>query len=337
MMVITTTLFAFIFGSIIGSFLNVVIHRVPLGQSVVSPPSSCPKCGYQIRWYDNIPIISWALLLRAKCRQCKTPISARYALVEALTGVLSAGVWLRYTYKLYDQPHAWLGLDWKLVAVPYLLYFTFICLCVVICFIDFEHTIIPHGLSIPGIVLGLISPWVLKWVFTMPQLAQHWPPLLPMKSVIGALAGAFIVISIFVLYFVLRGVPGMGGGDVTLMAMVGAWLGWPALFFVFLAASLQGVVAAGIAMAFGSNFVRDANEIFEEDARAMEEEARKKRGDAPQEEEETKHEEGEPEGDEGPGPAAVPFGPFIVLAALEYYFFGQWLPESIRMSQFYFY
>lgn len=165
---------------------------------------------------------------------------------------------------------------------------------------------------------------------TPAQVAAHWPPLAPGQSAIGALAGAFVVVSIFVLYFVMRGVPGMGGGDVTLMAMVGAWLGWPALFFVFAGASIQGLIVAGIAMATGSDLVRDANEIFAEDGV----EGAVARDDSASEDAQDPDDEQQ---DQGPGPAAVPFGPFIVLAALEYFFLGPWLPEQISMASFYFY
>lgn len=321
---------AFIFGAIIGSFLNVVIHRVPLGLSVVHPPSRCPSCGHQLSWYDNIPILSWALLLRGKCRGCKSSISPRYAIVEALTGGLSALLWWRATHALGPDPQVWLTMDLSLTLIPYAMYMFFMCLSVSIFFIDLEHTIIPHGLSFTGIITGLASPWVLEWLMTPAQVAAHWPPVTPGQSAVGALAGAFVVVSIFVLYFVMRGIPGMGGGDVTLMAMMGAWLGWPALFFVFAGASIQGLVVAGIAMATGSGLVRDAHDIFEEDG--VEIPQRHKAEGTPEDEEEV-----DAQSEHEPGPAAVPFGPFIILAALEYFFLGPWMPEQISMASFYFY
>lgn len=351
MLLTLTTIFAFLFGAIVGSFLNVVIHRVPLGLSVVKPASRCPTCGNGISWYDNIPIFSWAILLRAKCRNCKSPISARYTLVELLMGVLSAFIWHRYAATPLANALTLDPSDLYALGVPFLMYFVFVAFLITIAFIDLEHMIIPHGIAIPGILLGVASPWVLRQLYDPYTLLGHWPPLSPGQSLVGMVAGALIIVSIFVLYFAARGIPGMGGGDVTLMALVGAWLGWPALFFIFLASSVQGLLAAGVGMAFGSAFIKDANEIFEEDERLAQEaeaaRAAKKAGlDAPHEQprdeapkddpqEHPEQAQDEPAVDEGPGPMAIPFGPFIVLSALEYFFLGPWLPDTISMASFY--
>lgn len=336
MLLTFTTVFAFIFGAIVGSFLNVVIHRVPLGLSVVRPASRCPTCKQEIRWYDNIPIISWSLLLRGKCRGCKSPISARYTLVEALMGVFAAIIWHRYAAAPLANALLLEPTDLLHIGAPFLMYFVFVSFLVVIAFIDLEHMIIPHGISIPGIILGLLSPLLLSTLYDPIQHLAHWPPVLMSQSIIGMLLGAALIVGIFVLYFAARGIPGMGGGDVTLMALVGAWLGWPALFFVFLASSLQGLLAAVVGMLFGSSFIKDANEIFEEDAR----EAAAREGiqadaapDAAQAAQEAQ--EGTQEEAQGPGPMAIPFGPFIVLAALEYYFLGPYMPDMISMASFY--
>ncbi len=265
-----TALFAFVFGAIIGSFLNVVIHRVPIGESIVSPPSHCPVCGNQIAWYDNVPIISW-LALGGECRHCGTSVSPRYIGVEALVGALSAAVWIKVAGGAGLSQTGLVGLDLASVGVPYFFYFTFVCLLVSIAFIDLEHLIIPHELSIPGIILGIVTGFALEYVVPPEQLVEMWPPMTPFMSVTGALVGGLSVIAIFVFYMAVRGIPAMGGGDVTLMALVGAWLGWPAVLFVFFAASIQGLIAYGVAVAFGfDGFVRDAQEIFDE----MEEEER---------------------------------------------------------------
>lgn len=345
--------FAFVFGAVVGSFLNVVIYRVPAGLSVVHPPSHCPRCDAAIRWYDNIPIISWAVFLRARCRDCGAPISGQYALVEALTGALTLALW----YKVARQPFGSMQLFEQTPAISYLLpfglYFIFICLLVVITFVDLEHLLIPHRFSLPGIALGIATPFVFNALMPAGSLAGFWPPVTPMESIIGALAGGVAVIAIFYGYFALRGVPGIGGGDVTLMALVGAWLGWPALVFVFFAASMQGVVAAGLAMVFGGGLLRDSATIFEEDAPTEDapspgDDVQPEPVAAPAEGGADRHDEDdiaaaqdahtpaahEPEG-ATPGAMAVPFGPFIALAALEFFFVGDLLPTAFSMSYLY--
>lgn len=372
--------FAFAFGAVIGSFLNVVIHRVPLGESIVSPPSHCPKCGSGIRWYDNIPIVSW-LVLSGECRNCSAPISPRYAAVEGLMGLLSAMLWLKLAPPMLTVAPSWAMMDWQALMVAFFLYFTFVALCVTIAFIDLEHLIIPHELSIPGIILGLASPWIIGAIFAPHEILQLWPPISPSLSLIGAIAGALSVISIFVLYFMLRGIAGMGGGDVTLMAMAGAWLGWPALIFIFFAASIQGLIATVIAQVTGISLIHDAEDIFAEDEEeAPEDDADE--GDAAATDEDDAGEEREGEGedeataeaagedddagedepgeedadageDEGDsetstsieiiededevGPMAIPFGPFIVLSALEHFYLGPLMPEGLSMVYMYFY
>ena len=358
----TSILFAFVFGAIIGSFLNVVIHRVPRGESVVFPGSKCPTCKNAIAWYDNIPIVSW-FVLGGQCRHCKAPFSGRYAAVEALVGALSAFLWAKLVVPMLTNVSHWSMLDFKQLLVPFFLYFTFLCLCVSIAFIDLEHFIIPHSLSIPGILIGLASPWIIGAIFQAREVMQLWPPITPMLSLTGAIVGALSIIAIFLIYLFLRGVPGMGGGDVTLMAMMGAWLGWPALLFIFFAASVQGLIAAGLSMALGWNFVKDASEVLDEE---QEESAQHEPGATEQEDDpasqqdvkevtptaeehltdpgENAHAEDTQKGakeedeeePEGLG-AAIPFGPFIVLAGLEHFFFGPFLPDTVSMIYMYLY
>jgi leader peptidase (prepilin peptidase)/N-methyltransferase len=323
--------FAFVFGTLIGSFLNVVIYRVPEGLSVVAPPSHCPKCGENVRWYDNIPIVSW-FVLRGKCRSCKAPISPRYAIVEALTGVMAVGAWHSAARWMLDSPTLPNGGGWVTLIVVFALYFTFLALLIVISFVDLDHLVIPHRFSLPGIGLGLLSPWIMRFLMGPHGPTVFWPPVTPLMSLIGALVGFGAVVAIFYMYLAVRGVEGIGGGDATLMAMVGAWLGWPALLFVLFAASLQGIVVAGIAMLFGSGFIRDSRDIFvdEDDA-----EAQPARAAADEEAAVAGQEPVEAVSDEATGRAAVPFGPFIALAAAEHLLLGPHLPAELSLVYLY--
>lgn len=204
--------FAFTFGAVVGSFLNVCIYRLPLEQSVVSPGSRCMGCGTAIRWYDNIPILSW-LVLKGRCRSCKAPFSIRYPLVELLTGLLATALFLKF------------GLSLSLVVM-----FLFCAALVVITFIDFDHQIIPDEISLPGIILGFLCSFFLPghgWLSSLLGIAVGW----------GSLA------LIFYGYLWLTGREGMGGGDAKLLAMMGAFLGLQAVPFIIFASSLVGTVA----------------------------------------------------------------------------------------------
>lgn len=366
MFLTVSTIFAIVFGAIIGSFLNVVIHRVPIGESVVHPGSRCPTCRNDISWYDNIPVASW-LILGGQCRNCKAPFSGRYAAVEGLMGFLSGALWIKLTLPLLNGGGThWSMLDFSQLLIPFFMYFAFVSLCISIAFIDLEHFIIPHGLSLPGIVLGLASPWVIGYLFSGREIMQMWPPITPGVSMTGAIVGALSIISIFLIYLVLRGVAGMGGGDVTLMAMMGAWLGWPALLFIFFAASIQGLIAAGLTTALGINFVKDASEVLNDEELADQEQDDKEKPleqddeepvedtdlDSPQVEAagrasedegagakphgEQDNEQDDEDEEEGMG-AAIPFGPFIVLAGLEHFYLGPFLPDTISMIYMYLY
>jgi leader peptidase (prepilin peptidase)/N-methyltransferase len=211
-----TLFFVFLTASIIGSFLNVCIHRIPSGQSVAFPASHCPHCSSAIRPWDNVPILSY-LLLRGRCRTCKTRISLRYPIVEALAGLAGVGTYLAFG----GVPHA-------------LLLFAFLCALIVITFIDIDHQIIPDVISLPGIVVGLSAAFLTG--------NPTW-----MDSVIGILLGGGILWAIAEGYFRLTGREGMGGGDVKLLAMVGAFLGWRAIPVTLMIASLSGT-ALGVVM-----------------------------------------------------------------------------------------
>lgn len=207
---------AFVFGTIVGSFLNVCICRMPKEESIVSPPSHCPNCNYRIRWYDNIPIVSY-LLLRGKCRGCGAGISLKYPLVELLNGILALLLFLRF------------GPTLSFVAL-----FLFSSGLVVITFIDIEHQIIPDEISLSGIVLGFVFSFFLPW--------QSW-----LNSLIGILLGGGSLLLVAYVYHWLTGKEGMGGGDIKLLAMMGAFLGWKAIPFIIFTSSLFGSVV-GISM-----------------------------------------------------------------------------------------
>lgn len=204
-------IFAFVFGAVVGSFLNVCIYRLPEDRSIVSPPSSCPGCGNRIRWYDNIPIVSW-LVLRGKCRACKAPISWRYPLVEALNGLLTLLLFIKYGPSL-----------------PFLALFIFCSSLVVITFIDLDHQIIPDSISLPGIAVGFLFSFFLPW--------SGW-----LNSLLGILLGGGSLLLVAWGYEKLTGKEGMGGGDIKLLAMMGAFLGWRSIPFIIFASSLVGSV-----------------------------------------------------------------------------------------------
>lgn len=204
-------IFAFIFGAVVGSFLNVCIYRLPVEKSIVFPSSACPSCGHRIRWYDNLPIISF-LLLRARCRACQAPISWRYPLVEALNGLFTLLLFMKFG-----------------ISLTFLAFFIFCSALVVITFIDLDHQIIPDSISLSGIVLGFIFSFFLPW--------NGW-----LNSLIGIVAGGGSLLLVAWLYEKLTGKEGMGGGDIKLLAMMGAFLGWRSVPFIIFAASLVGSV-----------------------------------------------------------------------------------------------
>jgi leader peptidase (prepilin peptidase) / N-methyltransferase len=203
--------FAFIFGAVVGSFLNVCIYRLPKEESVVFPPSHCPQCDYRIRWYDNIPLLSY-IALRGKCRSCKTRISSQYPAVELINGLLTLFLFTKFG-----------------PSVSFLVLFLFCSALVVITFIDLEHQIIPDVISLPGIVVGFASSFILPWL--------SWQ-----SSLIGILAGGGSLLLVAYGYHFLTKKEGMGGGDIKLLAMMGAFLGWRAVPFIIFSASLVGSV-----------------------------------------------------------------------------------------------
>lgn len=224
-MVSFMTVFSIIFGLILGSFINVCIYRIPISVSIIHPPSSCPHCESRIRFYDNIPLISY-LFLFGKCRHCHQHISWQYPLVESLTCILSLALFTRF------------GLSFQ-----YLLLLLFTGSLVTITFIDLRHKIIPDVLSIPGIILGFgVSP--------------IFGPITWLDSLIGIVAGGGALFVIAISYERLAGREGMGGGDIKLLAMIGAWMGWRALPFIVLTSSLAGSIVGCLFILFSGRGYR---------------------------------------------------------------------------------
>jgi len=230
---------ALVFGLLVGSFLNVCIVRLPRGRSIVSPPSHCPRCKESIKFYDNIPLISF-LLLRGKCRKCGEPISWRYPLVELMNGLFY--VWIVREF--------WLGGESFLLMA-------FCSSLIVITFIDFDFQIIPDTITLPGILLGvMIGPFFMSSLteplpFQLGHFIPHaWPYLISfLNSVIGMLCGALPLLTIGWIWEKLRHVEAMGGGDVKLMGMVGSFLGWKGALLTIMAGALVGsVVGLGLIM-----------------------------------------------------------------------------------------
>jgi leader peptidase (prepilin peptidase)/N-methyltransferase len=224
-------------GAIIGSFLNVVIHRVPREESVAFPASRCPSCGTAIRPYDNIPVVSWALL-RGRCRSCRAPISARYPSVELLTAVLFALVYLLHS-----------GLT---LSLPFDL--AFVAAVVALVFIDAEHMILPNVITYPGLALALVARVVVPNLYGVGSLAgaHATPPAWALSlggAVLGALAGGGFLWLVGWLWERFRGVEAMGLGDVKMMFMVGAYLGWPLTLLTIFVGVLTGSLAGVAAMA----------------------------------------------------------------------------------------
>lgn len=199
----------FIFGAIWGSFANVAIYRLPKNENVAFPPSHCQKCKAKIKWYDNIPIFSW-IVLRGKCRACKEAFSIRYPIVEIITAIL-------FTI-------SFLVIGWKWYLLEVLI---FILGLVIITFIDLDHFIIPDKISLPGIVIGLIG-------------AAVNPERQVLDAVLGVILGGGFLWAVAYVYFLLRKEEGMGGGDIKLLAWIGAVCGWKSVPFVIITSSIFG-------------------------------------------------------------------------------------------------
>lgn len=201
--------FFFILGSVFGSFANVIIYRLPQGKSVVKPGSHCYSCEKPVAWYDNIPIVSW-FILRGKCRNCSAKFSIRYALVEFLMGVSFCALFF------------WHGWTWT-----FLEHLVFLFGLITVSFIDLDHMILPDEFTLSGIVLGLAGAYLNPARDFMPAL---W----------GVVLGGGFLWAVAAIYMAIRKIEGMGGGDIKLIAWIGAILGWQSIPFVILSASIIG-------------------------------------------------------------------------------------------------
>jgi len=212
--------YVFLTGAIVGSFLNVVIHRYPLGESIIFPASRCPHCSTPIRPYDNVPVLSW-LFLRGKCRACKAPIAGRYPVVEAANAFLWLATW------------AHLGTSFVALIVAILC-----SMLLVLIYIDLDIQILPDVIDLPGIALGFLLGGLGAGGMSESLVLTHDL----VDSLMGALIGGGLLLAIALLYKLLRKVEGMGLGDVKMLAMIGAVCGWRAIFPVVFLASLTGAI-----------------------------------------------------------------------------------------------
>ncbi|HLL03686.1 MAG TPA: prepilin peptidase [Myxococcaceae bacterium] len=317
------TVWLFILGLCIGSFLNVVIARVPYEQSVIRPGSRCPKCGHTLSWYENIPLLSW-LALRGRCRGCKTPISIRYPLVELLTGLLFLACVRRFDF------------TWELVSALVL-----VTLLVPLTFIDLEHWILPFQLTVPGIIAGV--------ALAVPRGTEALR-----DAAIGAAAGFLTFRLMEYLGWKLFRKEALGGGDKFLVALLGAFLSWKALLGILFLSSLQGaVIGVLLIILTGRAGPRTESALPEGKQEGKQEE------EAAEPEltmtweftrpglsfgrrlvlipwcllfqpipDEPKDEEGE-EIDWVPGKTNIPFGPWLALAGLELLLLGPWLSQVL--------
>jgi leader peptidase (prepilin peptidase)/N-methyltransferase len=209
--VVETIILIVLLGMAWGSFLNVVIYRLPQGKSLLKPPSSCPHCGKRIKFYDNIPILSY-LILRGKCRHCGTRISLSYFLVELLTPISFILLYHQHSLSLFFFASC-----------------LFASALIVLGFIDFAHQILPDEITLPGLALALVYSFF-REDFALKQ------------ALIGAVAGAGFLLIVYGAYYLLRKKEGLGMGDVTMMLLIGAYLGWRQAFFTLILASFTGAI-----------------------------------------------------------------------------------------------
>lgn len=218
--------YAFAIGAVVGSFLNVVIHRWPREESIVFPASHCPACNAPIKAYDNIPIVSYLLLL-GRCRSCRAAITPRYPLVELANALFYLAIFQRTGVSIAFVPIA-----------------TIVSMTIALIFIDAEVQMLPDAIDLPGIGVGLLIGWLSSTVVGGALIMADGL----VDSLMGAAAGAVLTLVIIGAYWLVRRVEGMGYGDVKMLAMIGAAVGWRAMLAVVFLASVSGA-ATGIALA----------------------------------------------------------------------------------------
>jgi leader peptidase (prepilin peptidase)/N-methyltransferase len=215
-----------LFGLSIGSFLNVCVYRLPLGESIVHPRSRCTSCGRTLTWFDNIPVLSW-VVLGGRCRTCKQPVSWMYPAVESVTSLMFVITYLTYGVTL-------LGV----VRVA------FACALIVLFVTDLRHKVLPNVITLPGIVVGFVGSLFLP---------PGWR-----SSLLGLLVGGGFLLAIAEAYYRIRGQEGLGMGDVKLLAMIGAFLGWKLVLLTLVFASFTGSLAGGVLIASGRGSMKYA-------------------------------------------------------------------------------
>ncbi len=369
--------FCTLFAACLGSFANVVIYRVPNHLSIAWPPSHCPKCDSRIKPYDNIPILSW-LILRGKCRNCKAPISPQYVIIEAVCAIF--GFFL--CRQIFEPNLGYLLLDgvfWRLLLL-FASLSIFLVGSLALAVMDIKTTELPPEVALPIGAIGLLTAFVIPESWPYSAIVGNVSGL---DAVLGGLIGGGLVVTIIGVYYLLTKRIGMGGGDIWMMVMVGACLGWECLPFIFLASSVQGIIAAVIAIAFGKKQQTEdqqglfRNQVVAEveaellkkdqpDAGAPEmpdgskakgaetsegaeaetpDDAKSEKSEransetseseeikdeargseARESSEEAKRADAVEAAEPETGKLAVPYGPFIALAAIEYVFFGKYL------------
>jgi len=206
-------------GLCVGSFLNVCAYRLPLDESIVSPRSRCTSCGRTLTWFDNLPVLSW-VALRGRCRTCKQPVSWMYPAVEIVTALIFVIIYLTYGPTLLSLARA-----------------VFASALIVLFVTDLQHKILPNVITLPGIVVGFVCSLFLPpgWV----------------SSLIGLVVGGGFLLAIAEAYYRVRGQEGLGMGDVKLLAMIGAFLGWKLVLLTLVFASFTGSLAGGVLIASG--------------------------------------------------------------------------------------
>ncbi len=302
------TVVAVVLGLLFGSFLNVVIYRLPRGESLSHPGSRCPGCGKPIRAYDNIPVLGW-LVLRGRARCCKTRISVRYPLIEALGGLLAWAIVRTIIFELPDET-AW----WKVVLL-FACYLALALGLLAASFIDLDHMYLPDAITLGGTVLGLVS---------VPLRGGSFGTALT-----GAAFGFVLVWLPFdLLYSKLRGMPGMGMGDAKLVMLAGAWFGWQGALFALLGGAVQATFVA-LAVYLARGRIEEPAAVIQErqELKALLESTE---GEARAElERELARDPLALEPEEGLGKARLAFGPFLALATVEYMLFGEVILQAV--------
>ena len=227
---IILTVFGFLFGASFGSFFNVIIYRLPREESIVMPGSHCMKCNEPIQWFDNIPLLSY-IILGGKCRHCKEPYSIRYFFVELLTGVLFALVVNKYFYLIPD------GMYFTMLAMV-ILHFYFVGGFVVLTFIDIDHKIIPNEITFSGVPIGLLA----SLAFPLLMMGQESHLMGLLYSFIGAVVGGGFLYAVGAVGKKIMQKEVMGFGDVKLLALIGAFIGWKLTLLTIILSSFAGTL-----------------------------------------------------------------------------------------------